>query len=72
MTQPGESDLDRLTALRDRLEGVLHDPGTTARDLATVSREYRLTVTQIAAMAPVAAGSPLDEIAARRRQRGAS
>lgn len=65
------SDRARLEALRDLLEGVLNDPETSPRDLATVSREYRLTVATLAASGPVAGSSKLDEIAARRRKRGA-
>ena len=66
------TDLERLVALRGRIEGVLNNPETSARDLASLSREYRLLVAQLAEMAPPAAGSALDEIAARRQQRGAS
>ncbi len=65
-------DRARLEALRTRLEQVVNDPETSARDLASVSREYRQTVAALASMAPVAAGTRLDEIAARRRNRGAS
>lgn len=73
MTQdPPPSDLARLEALRARLEGVVSDPSTTPRDLAAVSREYRIVVEKIAALAPSQARSPLDEIAARRQKRGAS
>ena len=66
------TDKARLEALRDRLEAVLSDPSTSPRDLATVGREYRLTIDKLAALAPATGGSPLDEIAARRQQRGAS
>jgi hypothetical protein len=62
----------RLEALRDRLAGVLEDPATSPRDLAAVSREYRMTLAKLAELAPAEAGSPLDEIAARRAKRGAS
>jgi hypothetical protein len=65
------SDRARLEALRDRLERVLNDPKTPPRDLATVSREYRMTVATLAASAPAPGASKLDEIAARRRKRGA-
>ena len=65
------SDRARLEALRDLLEGVLNDPETSARDLPTVSREYRLTVSTLAGLGPPAGSSKLDEIAARRRKRGA-
>lgn len=69
-TKPAEtSDLARLQAARDRLEAVLHNPETSPRDLATVSREYRLLVEKIAAMAPASASSKLDEIAAKRAKR---
>lgn len=63
------TDRARLEALRERLEAVLNDPKTAARDLATVSREYRMTVAALAATAPAAGTSKLDEIAARRRKR---
>jgi hypothetical protein len=66
------SDRRRLEALQARLEAVVHDPQTAARDLASVSREYRQTLAALAAMAPVSGPSKLDEIAARRRRRGAS
>jgi hypothetical protein len=69
--KPPVSDRARLEALRDRLEGVVNDPETSARDLATVSREYRQTVAALAASAPAPSASKLDEIAARRRKRGA-
>ena len=65
------TDLERLTALRVRLEGVLNDAGTSPRDLAALSREYRLLVVQLADISPPASGSALDEIATRRVQRGA-
>lgn len=65
-------DRSRLEALRARLEAVLTDPETTPRDLASVSREYRQTITALAAITPVTGTSKLDEIAARRRKRGAS
>lgn len=66
------TDLERLTALRTLIEDVLKEPTTTPRDLAALSREYRLLVAQLSEMAPRGAGSPLDEIAARRASRGAS
>lgn len=73
ITTGGQSDdRARLEALRTRLEQVVNDPETSARDLASVSREYRQTVAALASMAPAAAGTRLDEIAARRRKRGAS
>ena len=73
MTQdPAPTDRGRLEALRDRLQAVLEAPGTTPRDLATVSREYRLTIEKLAQLRPAGARSALDEITARRQQRGAS
>ena len=65
----GPDDVARLEAVRDRLEAALSDPGTTPRDLATVSREYRLTLAALAEQAPSAKASPLDEIAAKRTKR---
>jgi len=50
----------------------MNDPETTPRDLAAVSREYRQTLAALAAIAPPAKGTKLDEIAQRRRKRGAS
>lgn len=72
--KPAETmtDRDRLEALRARLEAVLHDPETTPRDLATVAREFRLLLATLAETAPRSGTSPLDEIAARRRERGAA
>ena len=64
-------DRDRLEALRSRLEGVLDDRETSARDLAAVSREYRQVLDALAVLAPADATSRLDEIAARRRKRRA-
>lgn len=72
MTAEPTTDRRRLEALRDRLEAVLADPSTTPRDLATVAREYRILVGKLAESAPAASGTPLDEIAQRRRARGAS
>jgi hypothetical protein len=73
MTRPANdragSDRARLETLRDLLEAVLNDPGTAARELPGLSREYRLTVEALAALAPAPGGSKLDEIAARRRKR---
>ena len=69
---PPPTDRSRLEALRGRLEAVLNDPDTAPRDLASVSREYRQTVAALANMSPLAGTSKLDEIAARRRHRGAS
>lgn len=65
------SDRDRLEALRSRLEGVLDDPETSARDIAAVSREYRQVIDALAVLAPADTSSRLDEISARRRKRGA-
>lgn len=67
----GTNDLTRLRALRSRLQQVLDDPETPARDLASCSREYRQVLDAIAKLAPVAGVSKLDEIAARRRKRHA-
>jgi hypothetical protein len=65
------ADRARLEALRDRLEAVIADPETSPRDLASVGREYRQTLAALAAATPAAGTSKLDEIAARRRKRGA-
>ena len=65
----GISDRDRLEALRSRLEAVLSDPETPARDLASCSREYRQVLDALAKWAPAGNTSRVDEIAARRRKR---
>lgn len=61
----------RLEALRGRLEAALNDPATTTRDLPSLSREYRMTIAKLSELAPAAPGSALDEIARRRKKRGA-
>lgn len=66
------TDKDRLEALRGRIEGVLVDPSTSPRDLATCGREYRLLLAAISEHSGTTAGSRLDEIAKRRAERGAS
>jgi hypothetical protein len=65
-------DRARLEALRGLLEAILNDPETPPRDVATVAREYRQTLSALGQLAPPAAGTKLDEIAQRRRKRGAS
>ncbi len=69
--KPPDGDRARLERLRDLLEAVVNDPATAPRDLAAVSREYRQTVAALASSAPAPGASKLDEIAARRRRRGA-
>ena len=64
-------DRARLEALRARLEAVIESPDTTARDLAGVAREYRQVLNALADSAPSSGTSKVDEIAARRRKRGA-
>ncbi len=65
-------DRSRLEALRGLLEAILNNPETPPRDVASVSREYRQCLTALGQLAPAAAGTPLDELRARRRDRGAS
>ncbi|MCV7375229.1 hypothetical protein H5P33_21150 [Mycolicibacterium arabiense] len=68
-----------MELLRTRLEAIVNDPKTTPRDVVAASREYRIVVAELAKTAPAPkAGAPksgtastLDEIAARRRKRGA-
>jgi hypothetical protein len=73
MTQPDQrTDRGRLEALRDILEGILRDPETSPRDLASVSREYRMALNALSSLAPSSGTSKLDEIAARRAKRGVS
>ncbi len=67
-----QDDRARLEALRALLEAILNDPETPPRDMATVSREYRQTLSALGQLAPAARDTKLDEIAARRRKRGAS
>ena len=72
---PKDTSLDdrtRLVALRGLLEAILNDPETPPRDMASVSREYRQCLTALGQLAPAAAGTPLDELRARRRKRGTS
>ncbi|OYN89279.1 hypothetical protein [Parenemella sanctibonifatiensis] len=71
MTTATPTDRERLEALRDRLEAVLADPDTAPRDLASVSREFRLLLATLAQTEPAATSSPLNEIAARRKKRSA-
>lgn len=66
-----QSDIDRLTALRDRLQEVLDDKGTSPRDLASVSREFRLLLETIDKARPSSGTTKLDEIAAKRKKREA-
>lgn len=68
-----QTDRQRLEALRDRLEKVISDPATTPRDAVGASRELRQILVTLAAMPSAAAGpkSPIDQIAERRRRRGA-
>ena len=65
-------DRARLEALRALLEAILNDPETPPRDMASVSREYRQCLTALGQLAPAAGDTKLDEIAARRKKRGAS
>ena len=65
-------DRARLEAVRDRLEQALADPDTAPRDLASLAREHRQTLTALGQLAPPEGNTTLDEISARRRQRGAS
>ncbi|WP_234713898.1 hypothetical protein [Mycolicibacterium chlorophenolicum] len=65
------TDRGRLEALRDRLAGIIDSPETSPRDVVSASREYRIVVAALGQTAPPAAGSKLDEIAARRRRRAA-
>ncbi|BCO57890.1 hypothetical protein KN246_14715 [Mycobacterium intracellulare] len=66
-----KTDRARLEALRDRLAEIIDSPETSPRDVIAASREYRITVAALGQSEPAAAGSKLDEIAARRRRRAA-
>lgn len=65
------TDRGRLEQLRDRLEAIVNSPETSPRDVIAASREYRIVVAALAASAPAVVPSKLDEIAERRRKRGA-
>jgi hypothetical protein len=69
-----DTDRGRLEQLRDRLQAIVNNPETSPRDVVAASREYRIIVAALAHAAAPAAGSSskVDEIAARRRMRGAS
>lgn len=67
-----DEDLKRLQSVRARLELVLEDEETAPRDLAGVSREYRLVLDAIRARSDGPAGSAVDEISARRAKRGSA
>lgn len=72
MSQPEPDHRARLKSLLERLQSLLDDPETTPRDVASLSREYRQTLTALSVLGPAAGQrSKLDEIAARRRKRGA-
>ena len=72
MKPPSTDDRARLEALRGLLEATLNNPDTPAHVLPAVAREYRQTIAALASLAVPTAGTRLDEIAARRRKRGAS
>lgn len=62
---------ERLEALRGALEQALSSD-VPVRDFAALSREYRACLADIASLPDeMKAGDPIDEIAARRRSRGA-
>lgn len=61
----------RLWATRDRLNTALNEC-ESARDLAALSREYRLTLAELDELAPTAEEvSAVDEISERRTSRAA-
>lgn len=58
----------RLLEARDRLAGVIADPDTSARDLAAVSREYRLVLAELAELGtPQKENDVVDQLASRRK-----
>jgi hypothetical protein len=66
------SRLERLTALRDSQESALAGEVAT-KDFASLSREYRATLAEIAELEPKKAeGDGIDEIAKRRAARRTS
>lgn len=61
----------RLRATRDRLNAAL-DQCESARDLAALSREYRLTLAELDELTPTSEeASAVDEISERRTARAA-
>lgn len=63
--------ITRLRATRDRLRAAL-ESCESARDLAALSREYRLTLAELDELSPTAEEvSALDEISERRTARAA-
>jgi hypothetical protein len=61
--------ISRLRATRDRLQAAIEDC-ESSRDLAALSREYRLTMAELDTLAPKKPKeSPVDEIARRRAAR---
>lgn len=66
------TDLDRLRALRERLEGRLRDPLTSDRDLAALAVQYRATIADLARLDGSTVASPLDDLAKRRSRRSSS
>ena len=59
--------LDRLLHSRNLLKTAI-DSGPSARDLASLSREYRAILTSIDALGGVQVVSAADELAAKRRK----
>jgi hypothetical protein len=66
------SQRDRLEALRDRLERALTSEHLLPRDMASLSREYRGCLAELASLPNDMEVSVADEIAERRRARTAS
>jgi hypothetical protein len=65
----GRTRLERLEALRQLHEDTIAN-GVPARELAALSREYRLTMAEIAELNPEkATGDGIDEISERRASR---
>jgi hypothetical protein len=65
-----ETRLARLERLRDSQDAWLRGGEVPAREFAALSREYRLTLAEIAELNPEEkAGDGIDEIAARRSAR---
>lgn len=62
---PEKTDLERLEALRDQLEEAMQR-GIGARDLASVSREYRTVLAAIEAIPAPQEGDIIESIAKRR------
>lgn len=68
----GSTRRERLEALRDTQERAITSGDVAIRDFAALSREYRATLADLAALPEMKEASAADEIAERRRRRRAA